>query len=142
MNAETYYGNKANLKTYVKNLYGWETANTRILITFAYDSSTNSFLVDHRHSFVIFDTWAAWLWYSNLKWAEASVDSGYIYGLSVWEMGSPLVSIDGIHKLSVATTVTPKEIRIYYYVHWRSNYKWDVLLRMIPVAIQIAKQVG
>ena len=140
--ADIYYGNEVTGESYIVNAFGAKLANVIVKITYAYDDSTNKFVINPDHTFIIHSTWAAWGAYSNLKWTYSAYGSTSLTGESSWEMGTFIAGYEGYHRLKVVTTDTIGKFMIYWFVYAEGEVKADdTLIDWIPVFLKLSQSV-
>lgn len=105
--------NAVTLHSYVKNVYGVETAWIETLLQFTYDSDTNAFLPESVYSKS--GGWAHFLWYYSVRENPPYGDTTRVGASALWEMGTILWKAVGTHGLTLYTTSTKNQLTLKVY---------------------------
>lgn len=135
--AQVHYNNHAKAGAEGYNPFGWKMTGVYSEINFAYDDSSNSFVLSYTKARNW--AWKAW-WcatcYANILSTTTQMTSHRLYDRAEWEMGSWNGGETGYNEIELETTSTPNYIWTDVFVY-RSGvgYQYPSLFDWIPVLI-------
>ncbi len=135
--AAIHYGNKARAGMEGYNPLGMKLTGTYSMIKFAYDDTTNRFVL--KYTIARNWAWKAW-WcftcFANIKSTTVSLTPTRLYDRAFWEQGSWNVHYNGYNEIELKTTSTPNYIYTDIWIYANgSPHQWPYLFDWIPVII-------
>jgi len=134
------YGNRVKVGAEIYNPFGWKLAGVYSMIVFAYDDTTNKFVLADGYTYV--RNWAEKAWWCLTCYAEILDTMGYtypnkLYNRANWKMGSWNAEWTGYNEINIATTYTPNYIYVDYWVYVYGEGRYgEAIFDWIPVIIE------